>query len=309
MSDESRPLDALLRELPAVPEDVPREPVHARVLEIGGEEAPAYLLAVWSDPGSPLALHKALRRRVEGTFLADLCRTPAKMREPSSAPRAMHLVAFALPQGDVPAALRAFAFREVDATSLGMRDAVARARGEAYALDIPLPDDVAAAYTTDIVHAKAPELARLELALTDALAETHWGAKPGEYAAQLMRLCKLVGLGEITPTLEGLVRLEGLVCSREKGHVRMIAPITFQALCELVGVVATSALRRKVDFADCAPDEDGFAPPPLLRVSSEAGHVHVPVAQDLLRWLVMPLADGEQPPTLADWLTDRIGKA
>jgi hypothetical protein len=306
-NDESRPLDALLMELPQVPDDVPIEPVHARVLEVGTDGELSYLISVYSDPGTPLALHQALRKRIEGTLLAELCRTPAQLREASPAPSAIHLVAYALPAGDVEAALAAFAFRPIDPTHVRMRESAARSRGEAYALELTIPDEPVATYVADIARTPSPELARVELGLVDALADGYWGEKPGAYAAQLTRFCALVGLGTFDANLDGLVALEGAITSREPGHVRMITPAIFQGLCDFIGVVATNALRLKVDFADCALDEEGFAPPPLLRVHTKKGHVHVPIALDLLRWLVMPLAPGETPPSLADWLTDRLG--
>lgn len=308
MSDDSRPLDAMLRELPAVPDDVPREPVHTRVLEVGPPERPAYLISVYADPGSALALHRALRMRVEGTLLGELCRTPAELREAETpAPVALVLVAYALPNEPVEPALAAFALERVESTDPRVREAVARSRGEAYALDIPIPDEPVAVFTATIARDADEKRVALERALVDELGDSHWGEKPGAYAAQLARLSAVLGLGRIDATLDGLDAAEALFASREPGRVRAISPMIFQSLCELVGVVATKALGLTVDFADCATDDEGFTPPPLLRAHTRAGHVHVPVGLDLLRWLVMPLAPGEAPASLRAWLLDRLG--
>ena len=80
----------------------------------------------------------------------------------------------------------------------------------------------------------------------------------------------------------------------------------FQALCDAAGVHAARGLGLPVQWAISEPDEDGMAPPPLLRTRGSAGDVHVPVGLELLRWCVMPLREGESVPPLSAWCRDRF---
>jgi len=61
------------------------------------------------------------------------------------------------------------------------------------------------------------------------------------------------------------------------------------------------------DWAHCEPDGRGVAPAPLLRMSTSEGHVHVPVALELLRRSVMPRQPGEVIPPLGEWARSVFG--
>jgi hypothetical protein len=52
----------------------------------------------------------------------------------------------------------------------------------------------------------------------------------------------------------------------------------------------------------CEPDpETGLSPPPVLRVQRAGDTFHVPLAEHVLRWCVMPVRPDEGVPTLGAW--------
>jgi hypothetical protein len=89
--------------------------------------------------------------------------------------------------------------------------------------------------------------------------------------------------------------------------VRLLPPLVFQALCDAVAVVAARALGKPIQWAESAPEEDGFVPPPLVRAKLSEGWVHVPVGLHLLRWCVMPLRRNERPESIVEWTVFQFG--
>jgi hypothetical protein len=112
---------------------------------------------------------------------------------------------------------------------------------------------------------------------------------------------------ETSATLEALDRLEASIVSREVGVIRWIPPSLLQAACDLVGAIAAQEIGLPVQWAHCEADEQGIAPPPLLRVDAGEDLVHIPIALHLLRWWVMPLREGEEPSPLSAWIRDQFG--
>jgi hypothetical protein len=84
-------------------------------------------------------------------------------------------------------------------------------------------------------------------------------------------------------------------------------PLFFQALCDLLGVVAQLNLGAKIAWSLCEVGKDGLADPPVFRVTRGNGtRYHIPIAHHVLRWSMMPLHPGERVPSLAEWLVDQI---
>jgi hypothetical protein len=104
------------------------------------------------------------------------------------------------------------------------------------------------------------------------------------------------------PTRAGIECLEAIVVQTGAGVIRWIEPLIFQALCDLIAVMAASQPGLDVEWGVCDPDpESGLSPPPVLRVQRDGDAFHVPLAEHVLRWCVMPVAPGESVPTLGAW--------
>lgn len=293
---ERGPLDDLFPGLRRPPAEVPDDPVHPRVLALPGDDCVDFGFVVWSDPGGPQALHGALRERVEATLLSELSRPATHVLDVPL--RALRLVVFAAVDG-LPEAVRAFGFRPDEAS-----DVVALARGEASALGREVPDD-ASVWRAPVE--TRPLATRVAERLRGSMNDEVFGARPGALFARLNVALEVEGERPLPPRLASLDALEALLVPTTPGVVRWIPTLVFQALCDAVGVVAARDLGREVQWAECAPDADGLAPPPLLRASALAGWAHLPVGLELLRWCVMPVAESESVPPLSAWLTDRLG--
>ena len=131
-----------------------------------------------------------------------------------------------------------------------------------------------------------------------------FGAHPGALARRVA--------AALAFDVDDLAAWESAITSHTPEVVRWIEPMLFQALCDAVGVYAVRKLGVQVQWGVSEPDEDGLAPPPVLRVSSaedpDTG-VHIDVGSELLRWCIMPLREGESVPSLTVWCRDRLGPA
>ncbi len=293
---ERGPLDDLFPGLRRLREEIPNHPVHPRVLALPGDNCVDLVFVVWSDPGGAQTLHRALRERVEAALLSELSRPASHVLEVSL--RAMRLVVFG-PVAGLPEAVRAFGF-EPD----GGPDVVALARGEASALGREVPDEASVWYAP--VETR-PLAARIAERLRGSVQDEVFGSRPGAFFARLNVALEVEGERPLPPKRTSLEALETLLFPTTPGVLRWTPALVFQALCDAVGVVAARELGRDVQWAECAPDANGVAPPPLLRVSTPEGWVHLPVGLELLRWCIMPATKGESIPPLGVWLRDRLG--
>ncbi len=178
-------------------------------------------------------------------------------------------------------------------------------RGEASRIGHEVPDAPVAAFEATF-ECRTDEL---EDALRAALGESVFGAKPGEFFAALNGVREARGEPLLTPALASLDALEAALIPDETGCVRWMPPATFQALCDAVAVVAQTELGRTVQWGESQLEDDGLAPPPMIRLKDGAAFAHVPLGLDLMRWCVMPRGAGEEIPSLSAWARDRFGAA
>ena len=309
-SGKPGPLDELFPHLKQPKEELPRLPVHARVLEVPEPAGTVLVVVVWSDPGTSLSLHQEVRQRFEGTLLAELSRPASELLAEELRPRAFRVVVVGKARSDLDRALGAFGLVRTKPEGSSWNETLAYVRGEAPRVGEPVPEDFDSFWEVAIHTApgeRGENVARLEAALRPATGKEVWGEKPGAFFQRAAAAAREL-LGErITPDSAGLLALEHLIGQVGPGHVRWIPPVLFQTFCDAVGVVASREYGRDVQWAPSEPDELGFAPPPLLRAKIDEGFVHLPIGLHLLRWSVMPLAKGESPPTVADWVLDQFG--
>ncbi len=304
------PLGELFPALRAQPEELPRAALHPRVLLCEEPEGRALVLVCWEPPESAERLHAGLRPRIEGALLAETCRAPADVRADGTRARVLRLLAFA-PLGDVGVALRPFALAPVAVPEGTLALLLAHVRGEAPRAGREAPERAEHVFEVSLAPppgARGEALDRLEAALAKRLGDEVWGERPGAFYAALADAAAELGLPAMPPTSEGLDALESVAVHYAPGVIRAIPPLVFQALCDMVGVVASREFGRRVDWAPCDPDEHGVAPPPLLRVSMPDGHVHIPLGLHLLRWCVMPVQAGEVVPKVSEWVLDQFGR-
>lgn len=305
------PLGELLAELPEAPQrparpaapdgpdglaDAKASAVHRRVLPIETAEGSELVCACWRDPGGAAALHSELRARIEGSLLGELSRTADDLREHASALSGLRLVLFA----DVPGAsdaVRAFGLSRAGAGTAESRAAVARLRHEASVFGEVIPEEPVAIYAGQAVVTEAAS--GVEEALVEMTGDT-WGKNPGAPFARLARAFGAFDGPTLSADLAGVAAAEAVLFTDEPGVIRWLPPLTFQALCDLLAVAIARSLGRRVDWAETTPDNDGMAPPPMIRLD---GNVHVPLALEVLRWAVMPRRADEDVPPLGEWLS------
>lgn len=292
----------------------PEGALHPRVLDLSGTSEtgdagePVRVLIAWRDPGGARALFERLKPSIEATLLADLSCPPELLRDDPRPFEQLLFVQYA-PIDDVEAALAPFGLSplSVDARSSdpALRTALALVRHEAQVCGLGELDDPVGVFgvTVKTTH----HAAALEQELAQTVGKEPWGEAPGEMARALASAYDAVGLGKLAPTLLGLRNLEKVILPTGHGVIRGIGPFLFQALCDLCGAIASTELDRHVDWAVCEPDEEGVAQPPLLRVSTDGGHAHIPIGLELMRWCMMPRRKGEDIPPFADWLKGAIG--
>lgn len=312
--DGTSPFGSLIEMFPHLgtpAEEVPLADVHVRALAF--EDGPSLTLAfvIWKLPTSPAVLRRELGQRIEGALLALLSRSADDvLAEGERRPSRIRVLFFDSPSAESEAALAPFGLAKVPYDAVAMAATMSHVRGEALRCGTTAPDEPSAVYEVEVAPPAAERgavLASVELALREAVTGTVWGEQPGSFFRALSGVLAARGEAPLPATTESIDRLELLAGQFVPARVRWIPPAVFQALCDVVGVVASREFGRKVDWAASEPEEDGFAPPPLLRAKLPDGVVHIPIAEHLLRWSMMPLAEGELPPPLADWVADQFG--
>ncbi len=291
------PLGELLAQLPAVPDDAPREPVHVRVLPVSAAEGAELVFACWRDPGGARALFDALRRRVEGSLLGELARVAEDLAESPSALTGLRFFSFADVDG-TDDAVRAFGFARTNGRDAQSRASLARVRHEAELFGEEIEDEPRVVYAAAAV--QTPLARKVEEELV-GITEDVWGRNPGAPFARMRNAIARAGGPTITADLAGVTACDELLFTDAPGVLRWLGPLTFQALADLVAVAIARDLEQRVDWAEAAPDEEGIAPPPMIRLG---GSVHVPLALELLRFCVLPRSRDEKALSLSDWVRE-----
>lgn len=313
MSTE-RPLDALLPGLTAPPPPV-SQPVHTRVLSVDGDDGHAWVLLVTRDPGSARALHQQVLAILEAALLAELSQTPRRVAEGLQTYTALRMLVLVPLPYEVGPAVEAFGMVR---TRFDREEAAAAATWEAVVAEAEqmrwdLPDSPQSVWETPIRHPDRDAVAilrGLQTELAQAMGDEVWGSTPGAVSRMASQLLDRDHGWKVTPDLQGVRELERLLVPTWPGVLRWIEPLWFQAMCDLIGVVAGAKLGVKVAWSVCEEAPSGLAPPAVFRVTRPDGtHYHLPIAHHLLRWSMMPLRRDEAVPSLADWMEDQFRNA
>jgi hypothetical protein len=310
-----RPLDALLPELKRARQlDLPKLPFHPRVLEVEMEDGIEWVMACWSDPGNVREFHKQLLALLEATLIAELSQA-AKHVATRERPRhfaGVRLMVFPQLPYSVGPAVQAFGFSQQDYRPDQYMARMAALEDEARITGVDMPKTPASVWMTRISRPTGTQgetLYVLERSLSLAMKDQVWGQDPGQMSRLFATLAMEHFGVEIRPEPVGLDRMEQLLTRREFGVIRWMPPLLFQALCDLIGVVAKMHFGAEVAWAVCEEDRGGMAPPPVFQVKESATRkYHVPIAHHVLRWCMMPLAPNEQVPPLSAWMVDQFAK-
>jgi len=291
---------------------IPLEPVHVRALAFEEQDALTLGFIVWKDPGGPRVLRRELGLRIEAALLSLLSRSADDLaKEGERRPSRLLVLAFDSLADDVAGALAPFGLREIAYDAAAFATTMALVRGEALRCGADAPDAPVAVYSVPVALPDEPRgtnVETLEAVLREGLAGVVWGERPGSHFLGLSASLGAIDEAPLAPVSASLDRIETIACQLVPGRIRWIPPLVFQAICDSVGVIATKELGRKVDWAPSDAGEDGLAPPPLLRARLADGTVHIPIGEHILRWSMMPLAKGEVPPPLSEWLLDQFGE-
>jgi hypothetical protein len=297
------PLDELFPGLRRKAEKLEALPVHPRVVRLPRQDGTRTIgLLSFGPAHSARALHAGLKPLLEAALLSELCAAPAELAAGYQRLSELSLLMYVAQPFEVGPALSPFALEPVAAAAGEYAQLLALARREALSLAQPLTDDPCAVYRARVLRSEHPLASALHGALLQCGPHSAWGREPGRLARTLADWLATQGQPELAPTRAGIERLEAIVVQRGTGVIRWIEPLIFQALCDLIAVMAASQPGLDVEWGVCDPDpESGLSPPPVLRVQRGGDAFHVPLAEHVLRWCVMPVAPGESVPTLGAW--------
>lgn len=288
---DDRPLDSLVPGLSAPP-----PPADQSFLELHLPDGDEWVLSVLNDPGSPGALHHQVGHLVEASLVSALSAPRADEAAMRRDLKRLRLLLFAPIEHPAPA-ITAFGFGPETPAGEHWQEIYAEIAGPDRT-----PHSTFAAAVDPFGAALGAEILRLERALLDDTREV-WGEDPGQPSARLLHLMQDLSGQTFRSDLATIDAAEALLVSSKPACIRWIPPLVFQALCDLIGVVAQRALGAEVEWAVSEPEPDGFVPPPTFRV---AGTTHVPIALHLLRWCIMPLRPGEKVPPISEWMRDQF---
>lgn len=313
MMSADRPLDALLPELTTQEPPVPKEILHPRVLELGPSEGDAWVMAMWSDPGTPQEIHRQVRRLLEATLLANLSRAAETGEELDRVPSTLRLLIFSTTRSNVADALKAFGFR-LDKSIPFKGDQLTALVRDGRQAGWDVPDEPISTWTAPISQPASNgrgELVAIHKQLRTLINDDCWGNTPGAFSRCAANLIRKELEIAIEPTIQGINTLEDLVVQRDTiGSIRWIPAMLFQSLADFVGVIVQQVYKHKVEWALCEPEENGFGPPPLFRITRDDGtEEHLAIGLHLLRWCIMPILPGEEVPRLSAWLDSEFENA
>lgn len=297
------PLDELVPGLRKKLDKLPALPVHPRVVRAPGHDGSHGVVLLSFRPAQNVrALHAALKPMIEAALLSELCAPANELSEHYSALKHVTLICFADHGFDIGPALTPFGFAPVELITAESAHVLALARREARTLADSVADEPVAAYRVQVATSGHALAGRLHRALLDHAPRGAFGREPGLLARTAADwLATQADFDGVGPTREGIEQLESVLVQRALHQIRWIEPLSFQALCDLVGVLAAAPGHLGVEWGVSEPDESGIAPPPVLRVTRADETFHVPLGEHVLRWCIMPLSRGEDVPSLGAW--------
>ncbi|MFO0723017.1 MAG: hypothetical protein U1E65_04470 [Myxococcota bacterium] len=301
MISEDRPLDALI---PGLRASAAAGGVGFFDATVGSQRV--WVIALGDDPGGVEGAHYRVAHILEAALLRTMS-TPWTLPE-VVAPEQVHLFQLVPIEGDLGRAVSAFGFGE--SILSGPRwEEILRAIPRSEASPPLETKGLPRAWSARVKRgASAPMVEELERRIR-AETKDFWGEEPGAPAARLLKHAGALLGRTLAADTAGLDALESLLVSVDRGVFRWIPPLVLQAVADLVGVLAHQDHGAEPAWSFSEPEEDGFVPPPVLRVGDGTEEVHVPILLHLVRWWVMPLGQREEtPPPLSEWVGDQFAK-
>lgn len=301
------PLDELAPGLRRRSERLPALIAHPRVCRAQTSEGDNVVaMASFKASQGARNFHLAFRPLVEAVVLHELTQSAEELASQKRL-QALELYTFAPLPFDPAEALSLLGLFPAALGDGSGREALALLRREAQLVDDgpgeePLLRFRAGFAPPSTLATEAEKRLRMEPALGA------WGSEPGVLARRLSDALDSLGHRGVEPTRTGIERLEQVLTQHTPDTLRFIPPLCFQALCDLIAVAAHTTYDCEVQWAVCERDPDtGLSPPPLIKVSGRHGDGHVPLAEHILRWCVMPRRADEQIPSLGAWAEHEFG--
>jgi hypothetical protein len=301
------PLDELAPGLRRRSERLPALIAHPRVCRAPTSEGHHVVaLASFKAAQSARNFHLAFRPIVEAVLLHELTQSRSELAERTSL-QSIQVYVFAALPFDPAAALGLLGLFPTTLDDGSAREALALLRREAQLVE-DAPGQEPLLRFQALLAPPTPVVAELEKHLRMDTSLGVWGSQPGQLARRLADSLDSLGHSGVEPSRAGIERLEQVLVQHTPNTLRLIPPLCFQALCDLIAVAAHSTYDCEVQWAVCERDADtGLSPPPLIKVSGRHGDGHVPLAEHLLRWCVMPRRADEQIPSLGAWAEHEFG--
>ncbi len=275
----------------------PTDPIYPAVLHVTGEETRRWCAAIWSVSPGEQRLVDGMRSLIEGTLMAHWMQPPAQYEPTGQVVNSFDALFYeSLPDGlsrrlaeegwasvsltQMPAEeYEQFEVLEEEARKAGR--AVSRRPAQLWRLAL-----------TDV---RDPERdwSQLTGRVARGLGEEVWGENPGWFSrAYCQEIDRRWGV-KIWPDKTGLRQLTNpLLMGSERGEEGLwwVDPMSFQALCDFLGVVLQSETQLEVQWGMCPVDEQtGLAPAPLLRARAPKKRWRsLTVAQDVMRRVATP---------------------
>lgn len=286
-----RPLDALI---PGLRPSVDTGGLGFIDATVGSDRV--WVLGLSGETGGLRAIHQHAGQIIEAALLRALAQPAASL--PGEPPTALHLLELDPQPADLEPALAAYGLGPSQLSGprwVEISSALAKKSGHHHLRS----------YTAR-VRPPAPEVLSLHSALLDRTVEV-WGESPGAPARRLLALLGTEQGSELAPTLAALDLVEERVSSRAIGVIRWVPPLILQAVADLVGLLAHEVFHQSPAWSVAEAEEDGFVPPPVLRIGEGPEEYHVPVLLHLIRWWVLPIQEGEEVPPLSAWMAEQFG--
>ena len=293
----------IFSDLPSV-KNLPFHPVHVRVLDLQESDERSAVFAAWQIEQNPSVFFQQIRERVEAALITELSLPASTLTDgPPAGWDWCRLLSFSRVPETHLGPLGILGLSPCESEDPIWTAAMSRLRSEAQHVGFDIEAHQMESFEARTQGRKNVENLTIARKLSKAVGDEAWGAQPGNYWRQLANV-----LGEASdPTLAALDQLEERLVSKEVGFIRWIPPSLMQAACDLVGAIAAQQIGLPVQWAHCEAEENGLAPPPLLRIDAGDELVHIPIALHIMRWWIMPLQEGEEPSPLSAWIRDQFG--
>lgn len=313
--NEDRPLDALFPELtgyipPAETPSAKGPALWGKMLEVELQDVRQWAMVSWSTPEDSEEFTRTLKRLTKRALVQHWSTPPGYGGSEGQTFEGIMLFCFEPLDAQTQTQMPALGFERMthyDPDHYRERLSVLGEQAHEHGWAMPVrPAQVWWAGFHKPDDAIWSSLLKVQTLMADALGTRVWGQEPGGPSMRMAQgLEQFMGLS-VKPTLESLHQLDMVLVERVEGTLRWWPSMVYQGLCDYIGIVATAALNRRVQWGVSEPDGYGGYFEPSLRVSTPKGPKDIEIGLDLYDLIAAPHTQGEHP-LLRDWIRERFG--